>query len=84
MADSTKPEAQLAFIAAGLVLLALPLLVVAGAAALALALRMTGTGDVLGGDAGWLVWSLFAAWVVLVVVAVLLFAVRLVRRRLRS
>ncbi len=79
MADTSESEAQAAFIAAGIVLLALPLLVGFGLAAIALVMSAVSTGA-----SGWMAWILSAAWVVLVVVAVLVFAVRFVRRRTRG
>jgi hypothetical protein len=80
MADSSKSDAQVAFIAAAIVLLALPLLVAIGAAALGLVLRFS-VGDALAGEITWIAWAMFAAWVVLVVAVVLAFTVRFVRRR---
>jgi hypothetical protein len=70
--ENRRSEAQVAFIAAVVVLLALPLLAAIGLAALALEAR----GGITSG-AGL---ALFVLWVVLVVVAVLVFAVRFVRR----
>ena len=76
MSDPSRSEAQVAFIAAGIVLLALPLLVMFGLAAIALATR-AGTS----GETDWMVWAFFVTWVVLVVTAVLVFAIRFIRRR---
>jgi hypothetical protein len=75
MSDNSRSEAQVAFIAAAVVLLALPLLVAFGLAVIALATR-AGTS----GETDWIVWMLFVVWVVLVVAAVLVFAVRFIRR----
>jgi len=75
MSDTSRSEAQVAFIAAGIVLLALPLLVMFGLAAIALVTRAG-----LSGEAAWMAWMLFALWVVLVVAGVLVFAVRFIRR----
>jgi hypothetical protein len=54
---------------------------------LALATRvglMSGLGAGPISDTDWIVWVLFAAWVVFVVVAVLVFAVRFIRRSASS
>jgi hypothetical protein len=78
MSDGSRSEAEVAFIAAGIVLLALPLLVMFGLAAIAL---VTSAGS--SGETDWIAWMLFAAWVVLVVPAVIVFAIRFIRRRTR-
>lgn len=75
MADTSRSEAHLAFIAAAVVLLALPLLVMFGLVAIALVMRAGASGET-----DWLIWTLFVVWVVVVVVAVLGFAVRFLRR----
>lgn len=79
MSDTSRSEAQVAFIAAGIVLLALPLLVMFGLAAIALVTRAGSSGE-----AAWMAWILFAVWVVLVVAGVLVFAVRFIRRTTRG
>ena len=78
MSDASESEAQVTFIAAGIVLLALPLLVMFGLAAIAL---VTSAGS--SSETDWIARMLFAVWVVLVVAAVLVFAVRFIRRRTR-
>jgi hypothetical protein len=83
MANTSRSEAEVAFIAAAVVLLALPLLVMFGLAGLALATRfglMSGLGAGPIGETDWIVWVLFAAWVVLMVVGALTVAVRFIRR----
>jgi hypothetical protein len=87
MADPSRSEAEVAFIAAAAVLLALPLLAMFGLAVLALATRvglMSGLGAGPIRDTDWIVWVLFATWVVLVVVSVMAFVVRFVRRSASS
>ena len=72
-----------AFVAAALVLLVLPLIVMFGVIALGLATYagiFAGFGDVFRGDASWPVLALFACWMFAVVVAVVAFALRLSRR----
>jgi hypothetical protein len=83
MSSPSQSEAQVAFIAAAVVLLALPLLAAFGLAVLALATRvgiMSGMGEGARSETDWVVWLLFAAWTILVVVAALVFAVRFIRR----
>jgi threonine/homoserine/homoserine lactone efflux protein len=75
MSDTSESERQVAFIAAAAVLLALPLLAMFGLAAIALVTQAGANAEMK-----WLAWVLFFAWVVLVVTAVLVFAVRFVRR----
>ena len=79
MSDTSQSEAQVAFIAAGIVLLGLPLLVAFGLATIALVTSAGSSGETDG-----VAWMLFAVWVVLVVAAVLVFAVRFIRRRTRG
>ena len=75
MSDTRRSEAQVAFIAAGVVLLALPLLASFGLAAIALVTEAGATGQ-----AKWLLWALFAMWVAVVVIASIVFAVRFIRK----
>ena len=77
-------EAQAAFVAAALVLLVLPLVVVIGLAAIALTWRLSVQSsmvDVNEGTLPWYVLTLFGVWVLLAVVSVLVFAIRFSRRR---
>ena len=83
MANTPRSEAEVAFITAAAVLLALPLLAALGLAALALTTSTgieAGLGTVSSEEAGWTVWILFGVWVVLAVAAVLAFTVRFIRR----
>jgi hypothetical protein len=75
MADTPRSEAQVAFIAAAVVLLVLPLVVMFGLAAIALVTQAGATGQ-----AKVLLWVLFAVWVAVVVIASIVFAVRFIRR----
>ena len=75
MARTPRSEAQVAFIAAGVVLLALPLLASFGLVALVLVTEAGATGQ-----AKWLLWALFAVWVAVVVIGSIVFAVRFIRR----
>jgi uncharacterized membrane protein len=80
-----KPQPQVAFIAAFLALLVLPLLVMVGLSALGLAAGMLAPMDrMMNGKAGWMLLAIFVVWVVLVVGAVLLLIARLSRRNTRS
>ena len=74
-----QPQPQVAFIAAAIALLVLPLLVLFGLSALGLAAGMLGPVDRLDGAALWLVLAAFAVWSVLVVAAVLVL-ISLIRR----
>jgi len=75
MSDSPRSEAQVAFIAAAVVLLALPLLVAFGLVAIALVMQ---AGE--AGQTNWLLWVLFAVWVAVAVLASIVFAVRFIRK----
>lgn len=73
-----RSEAEVAFIAAAAVLVALPLLAALGLAALALTKSAGIFGlAIISSERAWM---LFAAWVGIAVVAVLVFAVRFIRR----
>lgn len=74
-----KAQPQVAFIAAAIALLVLPLLTLFGLSALGLAAGMLGPIDRLDGAALWLVLVAFAVWSALVVAAVLAL-ISLVRR----
>jgi hypothetical protein len=82
---TTKPH--LAFMAAAMVLLVMPLLVMAGLMAIGLA---TGAGmmsqmeRMMGGDISGVVLGFFVVWVVLVVTAVLAVIALLIRRSART
>ncbi len=75
MSDSPRSEAQVEFIAAAIVLVALPLLVVFGLVAIALVMP---AGE--AGQTNWLLWALFALWVAVAVLASVVFAVRFIRK----
>ena len=76
-----KPQPQVAFIAAFLALLVLPLLVMFGLSALGIAAGMLAPMDrMMDGNAGWLLLAIFVVWVVLVIAAVLLLISRLSQR----
>jgi hypothetical protein len=80
-----KSQPQVAFVAAALALLVLPLLVMFGLTALGLAAGLLSPIDRLmnGQVAGvWL--AVFVVWVLLVVAAVLMLISRLIRRASRS
>ena len=79
MSDSPPSEAQVAFIAAAVVLLALPLLVAFGLVAIALVMQ---AGE--AGQTNWLLWVLFAVWVAVAVIASIVFAVRFIRRSTKT
>ncbi len=79
MSDSPPSEAQVAFIAAAVVLLALPLLVVFGLVAIALVMQAGSSGQT-----NWLLWVLFAVWVAVAVIASIVFAVRFIRRSTKT
>lgn len=79
MSDTPRSEAEVAFIAAAVVLLALPLLVVFGLVAIALVMQ---AGE--AGQTNWLLWVLFAVWVAAAVVASIVFAVRFIRRSTKT
>jgi len=71
-----------AFIAAALVLVALPLVILIGVVALALAARvgiLPGLG-VVSGQPSWLTIAILAVWVLVAVAVVLRFALRVGRR----
>ena len=75
-----------AFIAAALVLVALPLVILVGVVALALAARvgiLPGLGDIVSGQPSWLTVAILAVWVLVAVAVVLRFALRVGRRPLR-
>ena len=71
-----------AFVAAALVLVGLPLVILLGGFAIALATYagLLSAGDVFAGEASWLAMGLLAAWVVAATAGVLVFAVRIARR----
>ena len=76
-----KPQPQVAFIAAFLALLVLPLLVMVGLSALGLAAGMLVPMDrMVNGNAVWVLLAVFIVWVVLVIAAVLLLVSRLSRK----
>ena len=76
-----KPQPQVAFIAAFLALLVLPLLVMIGVSVLGFAAGMLASMDrMMNGNAGWVLLAIFIVWVVLVVAAVLVLVSRLSRR----
>lgn len=80
-----KPQPQVAFIAAALVLLVLPLLVVVGLGAFGLAAGMIAPMDrLMNAKALWVLLAVFIVWVVLVIAAVLLLVSRLSRRTTHS
>lgn len=80
-----KPQPQVAFIAAFLALLVLPLLAMIGVSTLGLAAGMLASMDrMMNGNAGWVLLGIFIVWVVLVVAAILLLISSLSRRGMRS
>jgi hypothetical protein len=82
---TSKP--QVAFTAAALVLLVMPLLVMFGLSALGFAIRagtMSRIGGMMNGEAGNVVLTVFVVWVLLVVAVVLALVSRLIRRSARS
>jgi hypothetical protein len=81
MPDDT-PRSQIAFLAAALVLLVMPVLVLFGLSVLGLAAGALRPMDrAMEGASGWLLLALFIFWVVLVVGVVLLIVARVSRRR---
>lgn len=79
-----KPQPEVAFVAAALVLLVMPLLVVVGLAAFGFAASYLVPVDrMIGGEASWVLVSLLAVWVLVAVAIVLLLAARLARRTAR-
>jgi hypothetical protein len=79
--DMEKPQPQVAFIAAFLALLVLPLLALFGLSALGLAAGMLAPVDrMMNGNAAWVLLGLFVVWVVLVVAAIVGLVSRLGRR----
>jgi hypothetical protein len=79
----SKPQPQLAFMGAFLVLLVLPLVVMFGLMALGVAASadmMAWMNGMMRGDVGGIVLSLAVIWIVLMVVAVLGLAALLIRR----
>ena len=81
--SDSGPEA---FIAAALVLVALPLVILIGVVALALAARvgiLPGLGDVRSGRDSWPSVAMLVVWVLVAVAVVLKFALRVARRPLR-
>jgi threonine/homoserine/homoserine lactone efflux protein len=75
MSDAPRSERQVAFIAAAIVLLALPLVVMFGLAVIVLVTQASANAETK-----WLAWALFFGWVAIVVTVALAFAVRFVRR----
>ncbi|HZM93968.1 MAG TPA: hypothetical protein VFB92_11130 [Vicinamibacterales bacterium] len=75
MSDTPRSERQVAFIAAAIVLLALPLLVMFGLVVIALV-----TWTRASPEANWLAWALSSGWIAVVVVVVLAFVLQFVRR----
>jgi hypothetical protein len=72
-----------AFMAAAMVLLVLPLIVVLGVISLGLATYagvISGFGDIFSGEASWPVLALLVVWVLAAVIGVLAIALRLSRR----
>ena len=91
MTDGKKalPDANtpVAFIAAAIVLLVMPVVFLIGLAALGLAARASlgsRAADLIRGDAGPLVLGVIVVWGLLVMAAVLVFVSRLIRRSTRS
>ena len=84
MDNSSDTDSRVAaFMAAALVLLVLPLIVMFGVIALGLATYagvFSGFGDVFSGEASWPVLALFVCWVLAAVVGVLAIALRFNRR----
>jgi len=76
-----KPQPEIAFLAAALVLLVLPVLAMVGLTALGVALgQMSAMHRLVDAEAGWIFVTMSAAWLVLVVIAVLMLVARLTRR----
>lgn len=76
-----KSQPQVAFLAAALALLVLPLLVMFGLTALGMGVGMLSRMDrMIDGGMGWPFLALFVLWVSLVTGIVLLLAYRLIRR----
>jgi hypothetical protein len=85
MGISSKPRPQVAFLAAALVLLVMPVLALFGLSALGLAAGILASMNrAVEGTASWLLLALFISWVVLVVGVVLLLVARLTRRTTTS
>ena len=83
---SDSDSGPAAFIAAALVLVALPLVILIGVVALALATKagiLPGFGDIVSGQASWLTVAILVVWVLVAVVVVLKFALRVGRRPAR-
>ena len=79
-----KSQPQVAFVAAALALLVLPLLVLFGLAALGLAGLLSPIDNLMNGEFGGAWLAAFVVWVLLVVAAVLMLIARFVRRTSRS
>jgi hypothetical protein len=78
------PKPQVAFIAAALVLLVMPLFVMFGLSALGFATRIMPRIDgVMDSEAGGVVLVVFIVWVLIVVAVVLALVSRLIRRSAR-
>jgi hypothetical protein len=84
MDDTSETDSRVAaFMAAAMVLLVLPLIIVLGVIALGLATYagvISGFGDVFNGEASWPVLTLLVVWVIAAVVGVLAIALRFNRR----
>ncbi len=82
--DISENESRVrAFMAAAMVLLVLPLIVVMGVIALGLATYagvVSGFGDVFSGEPSWPVVTLLVVWVIAAVIGVLAVALRFSRR----
>jgi hypothetical protein len=81
------PKPYLAFVAAFLVLLVMPLLVMFGLMAIGLATgagMMSQMGGMMNGEMGNTVLAFFVMWVVLVVIAVMALIAMLIRRAART
>ena len=84
MSEDDEPQPEVAFMAAALVLLVLPVVVMVGVAMFGLAAGFFASIDnIVAGTGPWLLGGLFIAWVALVVVAVLMLVSRLSRTGLR-
>jgi hypothetical protein len=84
MTNGTRSESETTFIVAAIVLLGLPIIIVLGMVGILMAAGLgliPGASNGLSGDTGWVLLPFFAVWAVVAVVAVLLFVVRLLRRR---
>ena len=80
-----KPQPEIAFIAAAMALLVLPLLVMFGVMLLGLGAALMVQMDRLTyGHGTWMLLALFMGWVLLVVAAVLALISRLLRNTTRS